>query len=267
MAADRHRCYCFTINNYTSRDLYAVKFLEKKALYIILGEEVGEKGTPHYQGYIRLRDSITMGSLAKSLTRAHLIVANGTDEQNKTYCSKQKVIYEYGTPSAGQGTRTDIKEVADLIRSGKITLEDCMFDYPELYLKYSRSLEKMFNAVQPKRNTRPKVYWRWGLAGTGKTRWAVEKYPEHYIKDNTMWWDGYKQQQCIIIDDFENEIPYRVLLRMLDRYEYNGQVKGGYVQINSPIIVITCEYPPEHFWSGNKLIQITRRLEDIIEVV
>jgi len=74
-----------------------------------------------------------------------------------------------------------------------------------------------------------------------------------YSKDNTPWWDGYRQQQVIMIDDFEDDIPYRTLLKMIDRYQYQGQIKGGYVHINSPQMVITCEFPPSHFWSGNKL--------------
>ena len=45
-----------------------------------------------------------------------------------------------------------------------------------------------------------------------------------------MSWDGYKQQEAIIIDDFDNTIPYRTLLRMLDRY---GQVNDGYEKLKS----------------------------------
>ena len=47
-----------------------------------------------------------------------------------------------GEPSVGQGSRTDIKELTQKIRDGEITMEDCMFDYPELYVRYSRSFEK-----------------------------------------------------------------------------------------------------------------------------
>jgi len=54
------------------------------------------------------------------------------------------------------------------------------------------------------------------------------------------------------------------LLRLLDKYPYQGQIKGGYVKINSNII-ITCEFPPEYFWKGNELAQITRRINKIFE--
>lgn len=263
----RHRSWCITINHFTQSDWFSIKYLFKKAKYAICAEEIGEQGTPHLQAYINLETPLSLAVLKKSLPRAHLIVASGNDEQNKNYCSKDgHNIYEVGEPSEGQGSRTDIKLLTQLIRDGKITMEDCMFDYPELYVRYSRSFEKMFNAVMKPRENPPQVFWRWGLAGTGKTRYCIEKHPSHYIKDGTSWWDNYTQQEAIIIDDFDNNIPYRTLLRIIDRYSCQGQVKGSYVQINSPYIYITCEYPPEHYWSGNELQQILRRITSVQEI-
>jgi len=263
----RHRCWCFTINNFTTSDWFAVKNLFKKAKYGISGEEKGANGTPHLQGYVSLENALSLKVMKKNLCRAHLIVANGTDEQNKAYCSKESNnIYEVGEISVGQGSRQDIKEISQKIKNGDITLEECMFDYPEIYVKYSRALEKMFCAVAPARSVPPEVHWRWGSSGTGKTRYCIEKHPDHYIKDGTSWWDNYKNQEAIIIDDFDNQIPFRVLLRLIDRYAYQGQIKGGYVQITSPFIYITCEYPPEIYWNGNELAQVKRRLTSVNEI-
>lgn len=103
--------------------------------------------------------------------------------------------------------------------------------------------------------------WYW------KTRGPVEKHASHYIKDNNKWWDGYKQEEAIIIDDYEaNEWSYRDLLRLLDRYKYQGQTKGGYVKINSPFIYICSEFSPDQLWTDNKLAQITRRIDKLVNV-
>ena len=267
----RHRSWCFTINNWTETDMFAVKLLmSTRAAYGVCGRELGDVNEiPHLQGYIRLTNPLSLEVMKKSLVRAHLIVANGSDKENQKYCSKQHCWNEWGTISEGQGQRNDIKEVAGLIRSGEVTITDVMFDYPDLYLKYSRSFEKMFNAVQPIRKDPPQVHWRYGLAGTGKTRYVIDTYgiDNVYIKDGTPWWDNYTQQNVILIDDFDNNIPYRTLLRILDRYSYQGQVKGGYVQINSPHIYITCEYPPDHYWNSNELAQVLRRLTSVQEII
>lgn len=263
----RHNAWCFTINHPTPTDEFAVQHLFRNAKYGICGHEVGAQGTKHLQGYVRPSSPLSLKAMKKYLCRAHLTAAAGTDEQNRDYCSKDGNLFiQVGEISIGQGTRTDIKEIASKIKSHDITLEEIMFEHPEMYLKYSRSFEKMFNAVMVSRNEKPNVTWLWGLAGTGKTRTATESHQTTYSKDNTIWWDGYTQQEAIIIDDFDNTIPYRTLLRILDRYVYQGQVKGGYVQVNSPFIYITCEHQPAYYWSGNELEQIVRRLTSIQEI-
>lgn len=264
----RHRAYVFTVNNYTHSDEFAVQMLMKKAKYGIVGKEVGENGTPHLQGYIHLNNALSFEKLKAYIPRAHIEVSGGTDMDNFNYCSKGGEYTEWGEKGEGQGVRTDIKEIANLIKSGDITLMDIMFDHPDLYLKYSRSFEKMFNAVQPHREIPPSVIWLYGKAGVGKTRYVIDKHGASnvYMKDNTSWWDGYSQQEVILIDDFDNNIPYRTLLRILDRYRYQGQVKGGYVNINSPLIYITCEFPPERYWVDNELAQVTRRLTSVLEL-
>ena len=267
--AARHRSWCFTINNFTSADWFSVKNLFKTAKYGVCGEETGEAGTPHLQGYVNLSNAVTLDAMKKSLTRAHLEVARGSDQDNQKYCSKQSTnVYEVGEVSVGQGARTDIREISRQIQDGTITLRQIMFDHPEMYVRYGRAFREMFNAGYTQRDGPPEVHWRWGAAGTGKTRHIMDRHsPKNvYIKDGTPWWDGYTQQEAICIDDFDNEIPYRTLLRILDRYHEQGQIKGGYVPINSPYIYITCEFPPSHFWQGNTLAQVTRRLTSVVEI-
>lgn len=70
----------------------------------------------------------------------------------------------------------------------------------------------------------------WGESGVGKTRraWHEAGDPESvYIKNpNTKWWDGYKGQQNVIIDEFVGRIDISYLLLWFDRYPCNVEVKG-----------------------------------------
>ena len=266
----KHRAWCFTIANYTSSDWFAVRHVFTKVKYGVCGEEICPKTkTPHLQGYAHFHNALSMKAVSKMLTRANLRVADGDDTHNQIYCSKDNTnVLEVGEVSVGQGSRTDIKQVAQLIKNGEVSITDVMFDFPEIYVKYSRALEKMFLATMKSRDNPPEVHWLWGLAGTGKSRFVWDTYGKEnvFTKDGTMWWDGYNQDKVILIDDFDNMIPYRTLLRILDRYPYQGQVKGAYVQINSPLIYITAEHPPTYFWNDNELAQVQRRLTSVLEI-
>lgn len=256
--------FCFTLNNYTSAEESAIReYATKVAAFAVIGHEVGEGGTPHLQGFINCMKQTRFTAVKKIMPRAHLELAQGTDEQNLAYCTKQdKSAFIVGEPQR-PGKRNDLSDACEKIKN-KVPLKAVAVEHSETFVKYHRGLQALQNVLQEPRKVDdpPSTIWLWGAAGVGKTKLAYDQMPhdEIYVKDSTKWWDGYTQQQCILIDDFDGEWPYRDFLRMLDRYPYQGQYKGGYVHINSPIIIITCEHAPHHFWHGNELAQVERRL-------
>ena len=139
-------------------------------------------------------------------------------------------------------------------------------EHASTYVKYHSGLDKLIGLTYPPRNSKPEVHWLYGKAGTGKTRYVIDNYTDVYIKDHTKWWNGYRQQEVILIDDFDSHLwEFRVLLLVLDRYPYQGEYKGGYIHVNSPIIYVTCEFHPSHYWKDNDLAQVTRRLDSITQ--
>lgn len=117
--------------------------------YGIVGEEVGEAGTPHLQGYIQLSRASTMSALMKRLKKAgikcNLSVAKGTYEQNVKYCSKDGKVHLWGIPKA-QGKRCDMADCRDMIKDKK-TDEELVDVYPGQWIRYHRSfnvLRKMY---------------------------------------------------------------------------------------------------------------------------
>jgi len=286
----RTRAVCFTVNNYTQEDLeFLAGWCPRDASYLVYGLEIGEETkTPHVQGYVEFPNA-RRGSALKKLCGGKFSarVRLGTPEQAATYCKKGEQpkpeweefkasgpnfglnakVCEFGTISA-QGKRADLDEVSEMVRSN-VPLRDIVESHTSTFIKYHRGIERAIEILHPwpERKEPPKVIWRWGLAGIGKTRGAYEAHKSVYLKDNTIWWNNYTQQEAIIIDDFNpNKWDFRDILRILDRYPYQGQVKGGYVHINSPIIYITCEFPPTYYWSGNDLAQISRRVSEVTEI-
>lgn len=254
--------YCFTWNNYKEEDINFIK--SYKSDYLIFGEEIGESGTPHLQGYIEFAGTKKLETLHKHMPKVHWEPRRGTQEQAITYCKKDGKFHEQGEKKT-QGERTDLNKIGEMILNKTFVPSE----HPTEMIRYHKGIQAFTEATYKDRTEPPTVKWLWGKSKTNKSRTAWEAFgpADSYPKDCSRWWNGYSQQSCIIIDDFDGWWDYRDLLRLLDRYPYSGQTKGGYVKINSPMIYITCEFPPEHFWKNeNELKQVTRRLSDIQEM-
>lgn len=260
MAKDpQYRNVCFTLNNYTQEEY--TNIIGMTCRYMVVGIEVGKNGTPHLQGYIEFTGGIRFSTLKRAMPRAHIERRYGNALQASEYCKKDGNFTEVGTLSQ-QGKRSDLDDVVEMVEAGASTAEIAEV-FPKSYVMYGTGIERLRAARYTDRAEAPCVTWLWGTTGTGKTRTATESHASYYIKDGTMWWNGYEQQEAIIIDDFDGAWPFRDLLRLLDRYPYQGQFKGGYIKINSPFIYITCEHEPSHYWKGNELAQVERRLTTV----
>ncbi len=260
--ASRSRGWCFTLNNPLDDEIKLIKEIECR--YVIYEPEIGQSGTPHLQGYVEFDQIKRLSALKKILERAHWEARRGTPQEASQYCKKEGKQVERGELPK-QGKRSDLTEIAERVRDG-VSLAEIAEEKPALYAMFHRGLEALQYIQRKDRTESPTVTWLWGKTGSGKTRQAT-KANSFYIKDSTKWWDGYDQQEVIVIDDFDGSWPFRDLLRLLDRYPYQGQTKGGYVKINSPHIYITCDKPPENFWFGGEFEQIRRRISVVTEVL
>jgi len=284
MDDERFRNVCITLNNWTEDEYIALKNME--CTYAVFGKEIGESGTPHIQGYAEFKKKISLKNLKKISNRVCWINRDGTARQASDYCKKGEQTKEewkqfhtkgpnYGLNAdffeegniSKQGERKDIEAVTTLIIN-RTPMREIAIENPFIYVKFHRGFHALENILLLDRTEAPIVKWYWGSTGTGKTRKATMENENYYIKDESKWWDGYSQQPLIIIDDFDEKTwNFRNLLRLLDKYKYQGQVKCGYVKINSPLIIITCEFPPKAIWSEKNLLsQILRRLSVIEEI-
>lgn len=257
----RTRGWSLVKNNYDDKDFTHLYNHKWKTKYVVIGFEEGEKEkTPHLQCYVYWDAAKSFSSMKKEFYSWHIEAAVSSAEKNREYCIKEGKFFEKGEMPK-QGKRTDLEEIAEAIDDGA-DMYDISRMWKSQYIRYHRGIEKYRAIGFGDRTEPPTVLWYWGESGSGKTREATSS-ASFYMKDGTHWWDGYEQQETIVIDDFDGRWPFRDLLRLLDRYPYQGQYKGGYVKINSSQIIITCEYPPEHFWVHTELAQILRRITQV----
>ena len=272
--------FCFTLNNYSDE---TIKWSEETEIfkYVCYGKEVGEKLTPHLQGYFEFpngsRKSLQacVAYLAKSgcPQSPHIEICAGTAAQNIEYCSKEGQFWEKGQRPLGQGRRSDIHDATDILSNGG-SLQDVALSLPATFVKYHRGLREYQLITQSRRNWKTEIYWLWGPTGSGKSRWAWETYPEAYMKTSTTkWWCGYIGQDTAIIDDFRpsKDMPFSFILNLFDRYPLSLETKGGTVQCLLQRIIVTCPYSPDQMllyleWVGiEQGNQLKRRIEHVIQ--
>jgi len=267
----RLRNACFTINNpQTERETFVKRLIDSELIsYVIVGSEVGESGTPHYQGYVEFKAQVDFDIVHNWLLKGHIEARRGTAQQAADYCTKDGEYSSWGTLS-GQGTRTDIEAVASLVANDASTF-DIASSYPVQYIKYFKGIMALQCALIKPRETVPTVRVFYGGTGTGKSYRARQWLPDAYVwhPQQGTWFDGYLGQKTVIFEEFRGQIPFGMLLSLLDRYCCKVQYKGGVAEFAGADIAITSPVHPFQWYlsltDGDRMDQLTRRITEVVK--
>ncbi len=270
------RRWCFTYQNYDQRSEDRLKDLadDKDVRYLIFGREKAEStGTPHLQGYIELKRPWRRNRLARTLPGVHLESARGSSDDNIVYCSKDGDVVSYGRPASEStgGIPTGFANAVDLASRGRIA--DVRLEEPGAFVRYGRGLSQLACHSRGRdRLGEPLVIWLWGSTGVGKSHLAHRlcRSYEFYPKDTSTWWDLYEGEQLIWIDELrsESDLSFQYLLRVLDKYPFPVQYKGGYSYLTANIFIITTLYSVEDSYTsvGEDVTQLVRRVHHQVEI-
>ncbi len=263
----RFRNFVFTLNNYSETEVKTIK--ELKNIYIIFGYEVGkENQTPHLQGYCEMKKQLSLKGVKNlfGADKIHIEKRKGSQIQAIEYCKKEGNFIEVGTPNT-MGKRTDLSVIKDMIKSGK-KLTDILDTCDNLNYQNIKGAILLKSLYSIKRTTKPIIIWLYGSTGIGKSRYVYTKFQDIYSSCNSKWFDGYEQNNVILIDDYRRDyMKFHVLLKFLDRYPFTRELKGSTIQINSKYIIFTSPKNPVDTWKGRTnedLNQLLRRIDIII---
>lgn len=266
---DRNRpakTWDITINNYTDSDVSFLENLEcsKK----IISKEVGEKGTPHLQGRMTFKRTYRFTQLKKLHSKAHWSITECPQDFNYIMKEDSEIIIK--EDNRKQGYRTDLVKIYEEIKEGK-TVEQITIEAPIIYHQYGRTLEKLEDIVNRKkfRTEMTKCEWLYGETGVGKSHKAFENYSEdtHYLWTNDGgWWDGYRGQEIVVINDFRGEIPYNMMLQLIDKWPMKVRRRNREpMPFVSKMIYITSSLRPDQIYrhrdEEDNIAQLLRRIK------
>jgi len=257
------RGWCFTINNYNQADTDAV--MAADCDYVVCGIEKGkDKETPHLQGYMYYKKPKSFSTIKKLLGRAHIEKAKGTGQENRDYCSKEgDLLVEKGTMpldpklqgAKGEEYWKDIKEKAQMGRLDEVDNKTYVGMYRTLQAiakDHAKNKESLDHTTGE---------WWYGESGSGKSKTARETYPDAYIKGVNKWWDGYRDQETVIIEDLDkfDVAMGGNLKRWCDHYSFPAEIKGGGMNIRPKKIIITSQYDIHEIWEDQATIDALER--------
>lgn len=265
-----HKTWAFTLNNYTDDDKTtmvnwsAPTFVSKMVVTL----EVGEGGTPHFQGAVTFRVAKRLTALKKLHSRIHWEVAACSDAG--LYCLKDGSIVLVNVDHREPGKPKNFAKCVELIRNGE--LKRVRDEYPEEYCRHGRKFKEYNRDVVKPKNMARDVYWYWGKKGTFKTLSATEEAGEdHWMSHGDLqWFDGYDREAHVVIDDIRpGYCKFNYLLRLLDRYKMKVPIKGDMIDWNAQKIWITCPQKPEVLFASNAnndedhIDQLLRRIKRV----
>lgn len=247
--------WCWTLNNPTDLERDTLEALGNELpepfLYLVYGDETGEGGTPHLQGFCSLSARKTLAWIRNALSeRGHFEAAKGTTKQASDYCKKDGNFKEYGQLPRGRGQRTDIAACVDAIAEGA-TLRQITKSHPEIVLRYGSGVLRLRQHYRPRRDGPPQIWVFYGPTGTGKTRrvWEFTDPDKLWVHPGQGWFDGYDGHEAVLFDDFDGSwFKLSYLLKLLDRYVMPVPVKGAQTWWCPKTIYITSNIKPQEWY-------------------
>lgn len=246
---------------------------DEKLTYWVWGEEIcPETKKVHWQGFCQFSATVGLTRIKKAIgdNSAHIEKMRGTPKEASDYCKKDGKFEEWGE-IRNQGQRADLEKVKQEILDGKL-VDDITIENPTLYHQYGRTLNRIEDIAMRKkyRTEMTKGIWITGESGSGKSHEAFEGFsPEtHYLVNcnDKGWWDGYLQQETVILNDFRGHIPYSELLQMIDKWPFCVPRRGREPMpfISKRVIITSVLRPEEVYLNVNArdgIDQLLRRIE------
>lgn len=215
-------------------------------VYIRGQAELGDSGYQHWQVYVVLERKGRLGAIKRIFppeTHAELTRSDAA----RDYCWKEDTRipctqFEYGRLPHRRNESKDWDSIWESATEGD--LESIPADVRVVHYRTLRTIS--YDYLEPVAMERT-VYVFCGKPGTGKSRRAwdeagLDAYPKDPL---SKFWDSYRGQKHVVIDEFRGGIDIAHILRWLDRYPVIVGTKGSATVLCAEKIWITTNVHPE----------------------
>lgn len=221
-------------------------------VYLKGQQEIGEGGLHHWQVLAVFSKKLRLAAVKRHfVTQAHCEPSRSDAANAYVWKEETRVPgtqFEHGSLPISRARSTDWEKVySDAVAGNTDNIPK------DILIRHYSSIKRIrVDNMQPPRRDNIQVFVFWGESGIGKTRraWDLAGAVEDvYIKNpNTKWWDGYRGQKTVIIDEFVGRVDISYILTWFDRYPCNVEVKGYSAPLEATTFYITSNVDPRDWY-------------------
>lgn len=211
--------------------------------------ELGESGFLHWQVVCWSRRKVRPTALKKIFgSSVHIEPTRSSAAIEYVWKELTRIggtQFELGERPISRSSDRDWCAIRELAKGGR--LEDIP---PDIYVRCYNQLRRIATDHMVAVGIVRQVEVFWGITGSGKSRRAWDEAGvQAYPKDpNSKFWDGYKGNKHVVIDEFRGTIGISNMLRWCDRYPVLVEVKGSSVVLAAEKIWITSNISPRSWY-------------------
>ncbi|MSS84178.1 hypothetical protein FYJ24_05230 [Actinomycetaceae bacterium WB03_NA08] len=236
-------------------------------------EEGTDTGYRHFQVYVEHTSPIKFTTLRNKFPKGHFEPRRGSKRQAYEYVTKEdsRVVgedachIETGSIDLkdNQGKRSDLVVFHDAIMEQGMSAQEVMREYPGAY-RYASNLEALQNARDQEHFSTQmrdiEVTYIHGAPGVGKTRYVFDKYDParvYRVTDYKHPFDAYHGQDVLVLDEFDSQINFDLLMNVLDRYplELPARYRNKWAGYTKVVIISNLPLADQYqdiYWSQRK---------------
>jgi len=225
-----------------------VPFLPVGIVWIKGQLELAASGFLHWQIVVAFSGTARLSRVRDTFGEAHAELCRSSAADAyvwKDLTAVANTRFELGTKSLNRACQKDWDAIWESAKAGRLD------DIPrDVLVRNYRTIKQIgVDYVQPTQMERTcSVFW--GRTGLGKSKLAWEEagfsaYPK---SPSTKFWDGYRGQEHVVLDEFRGDIGVSHLLRWLDRYPVIVEIKGSACVLQAKKIWITSNLSPREWY-------------------
>lgn len=255
--------------------------LQANIKFGIVGEEEGNNGLCHLQGYVELKRKLLFGQVKRLFENSewanvHIELSKAGRDANVAYCSKQGNFWYLHDQENGASPDSDGQDewsavwnraqVGGAAHVAEVNPQAAVRNYSALQAIHRQA--ERDNPVPLTPLDAPCGLWIWGDSGTGKTTFARElaaSFGGLYVRAATasLRWDGFGGQQSVLFDDADPTSvkgQEQMLKQATDKFPFTvTRIYEGEVLIRPALVMLTSQYQMHECFTDERTLTALER--------